>query len=287
MLSASGRTRCSSASPWIGEGELGALGGEAAGDAPGDGAVIGDAHDQAPLARHERAGGGVCERRFGHGYMGPMAADCGCGSRAWWHTPARRARGSGLPAHPAQSLPPGISAMDSSAADPFARSRPGWRKPARSEPNDPNAVCLATARRTGMPSARMVLLKGVDPRGFVFYTNLESRKGGELLANPNAALLLPLEDPAPAASGSRGRSSAVTDAEADAYYASRARGSRIGAWASRQSRPLESRFALEKAVAEYTMKFGICEIPRPGILVRLPGGAAADRVLAGHALPPA
>ncbi|MCX7373536.1 MAG: pyridoxamine 5'-phosphate oxidase [Alphaproteobacteria bacterium] len=132
----------------------------------------------------------------------------------------------------------------------------------QSEPNDPNAMCLATATPDGRPSARMVLLKGVDPRGFVFYTNLESRKGGELAANPHAALCFHWKTLARSVRV-EGAVEAVTDAEADAYYASRSRGSRIGAWASRQSRPLEGRWALEKAVAEYTLKFGVSEVPRP------------------------
>ncbi|MGG5888119.1 pyridoxamine 5'-phosphate oxidase [Falsiroseomonas sp. HC035] len=137
---------------------------------------------------------------------------------------------------------------------------------AKSEPNDPNAVCLATASPEGRPSARMVLLKGVDRDrpggGFVFYTNLESRKGGELAANPFAALCFHWKT-LQRSVRVEGRVEQVSDAEADAYYASRARGSRIGAWASRQSRPLESRFALEKAVAEQTLRFGLGEIPRP------------------------
>ena len=133
---------------------------------------------------------------------------------------------------------------------------------ATSEPNDPNAVCLATATPDGRPSARMVLLKGVDARGFVFYTNLESRKGGELAANPFAAMCFHWKT-LQRSVRVEGRIEPVSAEEADAYYASRARGSRIGAWASRQSRPLEGRFAREKAVAEYTLKFGLGEIPRP------------------------
>ena len=152
--------------------------------------------------------------------------------------------------------------MDSSAADPFARFEEWMAEAAKSEPNDPNAVCLATSTPDGRPSARMVLLKGIDPRGFVFYTNLESRKGGELAANPEAALCFHWKT-LQRSVRVEGRVEPVSAEEADAYYASRARGSRIGAWASRQSRPLEGRFALEKAVAEYTMKFGIGEIPRP------------------------
>ena len=147
-------------------------------------------------------------------------------------------------------------------ADPIARFEAWMAEAAKSEPNDADAVCLATATPDGRPSARMVLLKGVDPRGFVFYTNLESRKGEELAANPFAALCFHWKSMARSVRV-EGKVERVSDAEADAYYASRARGSRIGAWASRQSRPLEGRFALEKAVAEYTMRFGIGEIPRP------------------------
>ena len=148
------------------------------------------------------------------------------------------------------------------ALDPYALFTEWMAEATRSEPNDPNALCLATATPEGRPSARMVLLKGHDVRGFVFYTNLESRKGRELAANPFAALCFHWKTLARSIRV-EGAIEAVTDAEADAYYASRSRGSRIGAWASRQSRPLEGRWALEKAVAEYTLKFGNGEIPRP------------------------
>lgn len=146
--------------------------------------------------------------------------------------------------------------------DPFERFA-GWLAEATaSEPNDPNAMALATADAQGRPSVRMVLLKGVDQGGFVFYTNLESRKGGELAANPRAALLfhwktlqrqVRVEGPV----------TPVTAAEADAYFATRARTSRIGAWASRQSRPMEGRFELERRVAEYAARYAIGEVPRP------------------------
>jgi pyridoxamine 5'-phosphate oxidase len=149
-----------------------------------------------------------------------------------------------------------------STEDPFAIFAAWMAEAAKSEPNDPNALCLATATPDGRPSARMVLLKDVDARGFVFYTNLESRKGGELAANPQAAMCFHWKT-VQRSVRVEGQVQPVGAEEADAYYASRARGSRIGAWASRQSRPLESRFALEKAVAEYTMKFGLGEIPRP------------------------
>ncbi len=148
------------------------------------------------------------------------------------------------------------------AEDPYAIFAEWMAEATASEINDPNAMCLATCTPDGRPSARMVLLKGVDPRGFVFYTNLESRKGGELAANRQAALCFHWKSLARSIRV-EGAVEPVSDAEADAYYASRSRGSRIGAWASRQSRPLETRFALEKAVAEYTVKFGISEIPRP------------------------
>ncbi len=146
--------------------------------------------------------------------------------------------------------------------DPVAQFQAWMDEAAKSEPNDANAVCLATATPDGRPSARMVLLKGVDPRGFVFYTNYESRKGQELLANPNAALCFHWKS-LHRSVRVEGPVEPVSAEEADAYFSSRARTSRIGAWASRQSRPLEGRFALEKAVAEYTLKFGLGEIPRP------------------------
>jgi len=130
------------------------------------------------------------------------------------------------------------------------------------EPRDATAMTLATVGEDGMPAARMVLLKGVDARGFVFYTNLESRKGRQLLAHPKAALLFHWK------SMNRqirleGEVESVTEAEADAYFASRPRDSRIGAWASAQSRPLAGRFELEKKVAEYALKYAVGEVPRP------------------------
>ncbi len=132
----------------------------------------------------------------------------------------------------------------------------------RSEPNDPNAVALATVDAEGMPNVRMVLLKGVDERGFVFYSNFESTKGREILATMKAAMCFHWKSLRRQVRV-RGPVEKVSAAEADAYFASRPRGSRIGAWASKQSRPLESRFALEKAVDDYTAKFAIGEIHRP------------------------
>jgi len=132
----------------------------------------------------------------------------------------------------------------------------------RTEPNDPNAMALATADASGVPSVRMVLLKGIDDRGFVFYTNTESRKGEQLLANRNAALCFHWKTLRRSVRV-EGPVEPVTDAEADAYFNSRPRESRIGAWASRQSRPLEGRWELEKRVAQYAAKFAIGTVPRP------------------------
>lgn len=153
--------------------------------------------------------------------------------------------------------------MDNAAeADPFQLFDTWLKEASGSEPNDPNAMTLATADAQGRPSARMVLLKGVDGRGFVFYSNMESRKGEQLVANANAAILfhwkslhrqVRVEGPV----------ERVSEAEADAYFATRARGSQIGAWASDQSRPLSGRFDLEKRVVQFTTKFGLGTVPRP------------------------
>lgn len=157
----------------------------------------------------------------------------------------------------------GLTSGDFTAEDePFALFA-RWLKDAEaSEANDPNAMALATVDGDGLPNVRMVLLKGHDADGFVFYTNFESRKGREILGQKKAALCFHWKSLRRQVRV-RGPVEVVSDAEADAYYASRPRGSRIGAWASKQSRPLESRFALEKAVAEYTAKHAIGEIPRP------------------------
>ena len=132
----------------------------------------------------------------------------------------------------------------------------------KSEPNDPNAVALATVDPAGLPNVRMVLLKGFDERGFVFYTNFESQKGQEIMSSHKAAMCFHWKSLRRQVR-IRGDVEVVTEEEADAYYATRPRGSRIGAWASKQSRPLEGRFALEKAVAEFTARYAIGEIPRP------------------------
>lgn len=130
------------------------------------------------------------------------------------------------------------------------------------EPGDPSATALATADSTGMPSVRMVLLRGVDQDGFVFYTNLASRKAKELQANPRAALCFHWKslDRQVRVSGDV---EPVSTEEADAYFATRERTSQIGAWASRQSEPLEGRFKLEARVVKYTARFGLSKIPRP------------------------
>src|SRR5437762_6293877 len=128
--------------------------------------------------------------------------------------------------------------------DPFALFRDWLKDAEKSEPNDPTAMALATVDEEGLPNVRMVLLKGADERGFVFYTNLESQKGHELLSAKKAALCFHWKS-LHRQVRIRGTVEAVSDAEADAYFASRPRDSRIGAWASQQSRPLESRFALE------------------------------------------
>jgi len=132
----------------------------------------------------------------------------------------------------------------------------------RTEPGLPEAMALATADPEGRPSVRMVLLKDADERGFVFYTNLESRKGGELLANSRAALLFHWKS-LQRQVRVEGPTEQVSDAEADAYFATRDRGAQIGAWASRQSRPMEGRFDLEKRVAQFTAKHALGKVPRP------------------------
>lgn len=148
------------------------------------------------------------------------------------------------------------------AEEPWALFR-GWMEEARaSEPNDPNAMALATVDSEGLPDVRMVLLNGVDETGFVFYTNVESNKGRELLGQPKAAIVLHWKSLRRQVRA-RGPVAMVSDAEADAYFQTRPRESRIGAWASQQSRPLESRFALEKAVALNAAKYAIGEVPRP------------------------
>ena len=148
------------------------------------------------------------------------------------------------------------------AKEPFALFSQWLDEAEKSEPNDPNGLALSTVDESGLPNVRMVLLKGHDARGFVFYTNFESAKGREILASRKAAMLFHWKS-LRRQIRIRGDIEIVSNAEADEYYASRPRLSRIGAWASQQSRPLESKFALEKAVAEVTMKYPVGDIPRP------------------------
>ncbi len=146
--------------------------------------------------------------------------------------------------------------------DPIALFKKWLAEAEKTEPNDPNAMALATVAEDGMPAVRMVLLKGLDDRGFVFYSNLESRKGRHLARTPKAALCFHWKSLRRQVKV-QGPVVPVDDAEADAYFASRDRGSQIGAWASKQSQPLTGRFELEKRVAKYTAKFNIGKVPRP------------------------
>ena len=146
--------------------------------------------------------------------------------------------------------------------DPFARFQEWMQEAWAHEPEDANAMTLATATPDGSPAARIVLLKGVDERGFVFYTNTQSRKGDELTANARAALLFHWK-PQGRQVRIEGRVEPTTAAEADAYYASRPRVSRLGAWASDQSRVLPERSQLERRLAEYETRYPGDDIPRP------------------------
>ena len=150
----------------------------------------------------------------------------------------------------------------SGESEPFALFAAWLADAEAKEPNDPNAMALATVDEAGMPNVRMVLLKDAGAEGFVFYTNYESAKGRELLSGGKAALCFHWKSLRRQVRV-RGIVHPVGEAEADAYFATRPRGSRIGAWASQQSRPLEGRLALETAVARYTAKYLIGEIPRP------------------------
>ena len=159
--------------------------------------------------------------------------------------------------------PTWLTSGDFTAADEPFRLFATWLEEATaSEPRDPNAMTLATVDADGMPDARMVLLKGADEAGFVFYTNLESQKARELAANPAAALVFHWKS-SNRQVRVRGRVERVTDAEADAYFATRAKQSQIGAWASKQSAPLESRLAFEKQIALYAAKYAVGHVPRP------------------------
>ena len=174
----------------------------------------------------------------------------------------------------ADELIPPSPHYDPAAAPPaddaafFARDEPlalfaDWFKLAKEkEPHDPNAMALATADASGAPDVRMVLLKDFGPEGFAFYSNAESAKGLQLAANGRAALCFYWKSLRRQVRV-RGSIAPVPDAEADAYFQSRDRGARLGAWASDQSRPLPDRLALEQRVAEFALKFGIGKVPRP------------------------
>ena len=146
--------------------------------------------------------------------------------------------------------------------DPFALFDSWFAEARASEPNDANAMALATTTPDGRPSLRMVLLKGHSPDGFVFYTNLDSRKGGELAANPNVALLFHWKS-LRRQIRIEGMVTPVDDATADAYFATRSRDSQLGAWASDQSRPLDSRETFEARFAEMQARFDGQDVPRP------------------------
>ncbi|VEJ45008.1 pyridoxamine 5'-phosphate oxidase [Bartonella vinsonii] len=146
--------------------------------------------------------------------------------------------------------------------NPFALFTKWLEEATVSEINDPNAMALATVDETGLPNVRMVLLKDYSLQGFVFYTNYESCKGQEILKSMKASLCFHWKSLRRQVR-IRGIVEKVSTQEADAYFQSRPRGSRIGAWASKQSRPLENRFVLEKAIAQYTTRYAVGNIPRP------------------------
>ena len=156
-----------------------------------------------------------------------------------------------------------LTSGDFTAADEPFRLFAAWLKDASaSEPRDPTAMTLATVDADGLPNARMVLLKGADEQGFVFYTNKDSQKGQELGLNAKAALVFHWKS-LNRQVRVRGTVEHVTDAEADAYFATRPKQAQIGAWASKQSAPLESRLAFEKAVTLYAAKYALSDVPRP------------------------
>jgi pyridoxamine 5'-phosphate oxidase len=146
--------------------------------------------------------------------------------------------------------------------DPLALFDQWMDEAKKAEPNEANAMSIASVDAEGHPDVRMVLLKEADARGFVFYTNFESAKGRELLANPYAALCFHWKSLRRQVRV-RGPAAPVSDAEADAYFATRAKDSQIGAWASPQSRPMEGRFVFEREIAKYAVKYALTTVPRP------------------------
>ena len=148
------------------------------------------------------------------------------------------------------------------AEDPMSLFSQWLSEAVAKEVNDANAMALATVDQNGLPDVRMVLLKDAGPDGFVFYTNLDSAKGRQLAAHPQAALLFHWKSLRRQVRV-RGTITSVTDEEADLYWATRARPAQLGAWASEQSRPLPDRMAFEKRIAEFGLKFGLGKAPRP------------------------
>ncbi|HWA92542.1 MAG TPA: pyridoxamine 5'-phosphate oxidase [Rhizomicrobium sp.] len=148
------------------------------------------------------------------------------------------------------------------AADPFALFDAWMEEAKKTEPNEANAMSIATVDAAGRPNVRMVLLKDAKPTGFVFYTNMESAKGEELKASPYAALCLHWKSQRKQIRA-RGAVEQVSDEEADAYFASRPKDSQIGAWSSAQSRPMEGRFAFEREIARNAAKYALVKVPRP------------------------
>jgi pyridoxamine 5'-phosphate oxidase len=158
--------------------------------------------------------------------------------------------------------PPPDDAVLFAENEPFALFERWFKEAREKEPSDANGMALATADAAGFPDVRMVLMKGFEDGAFVFYTNGESAKGVQLAANPRAAACFHWKSLRRQVRA-RGPVEAVSEAEADAYFRTRDRGARLGAWASQQSRPLEDRLALEKRIAEFGMKYGLGEVPRP------------------------
>ncbi len=159
--------------------------------------------------------------------------------------------------------PTKLTSGDFTAAEnPFGLFAEWLAEAERTEPNDPNAMALATVDADGLPDVRMVLMKGYDSDGFVFYSHLASQKGRELAGNPKAALLFHWKSLRRQVR-IRGPVARVSDAEADAYFATRPKQAQIGAWASQQSQPLESRFAFEQAIAKVAAKYIVGTVPRP------------------------
>src|SRR6201988_891445 len=148
------------------------------------------------------------------------------------------------------------------AEEPFALFAAWFAEACKSDPNDPNAMALSTVDASGLPDVRMVLMKGYDAAGFVFYSHIASQKGRELAANPKAGLLFHWKSLRRQVR-IRGTVSQVSEQEADAYFATRPKQAQLGAWASKQSEALESRFAFEQAIAKVAARYVIGEVPRP------------------------